>query len=696
MEFTPRIKQILQILIEAEQPVPEQQIADSIGVSKRTVQREFEYIESGLKEYQLSLEKKKNVGVWIDGNSMDLENLAGELAEVRESKTTDKEIRRKYLICELLRERIPKKLYYFSELFGVSEATISNDLEAVSDWFAVNHIEILRKPGYGVALMGTEKNYRLALQRFVSENVDDEAIRTLLYKNGGNVVEAVANFDSRNIYELLNSEILGEVSKTLQEMDEPKLHQMADNSYIGLVLHITIAIDRILKGEVIEAGNESVAEYEMDEDYALAAEIIARLEETFNLSIPKGEMAYILLHIKGAKMSYSDRQEERHFIGSEGMLDLVDHMIDAFDAASACELKCDEEFIHGLLMHLEPTLIRLENDMNIYNPLLDEIKSEYAEVFKRCEKAAEVMENVTGKKVPESEIGYLAMHFGAALVRASDRKEIQRIVEIGVICASGFGVARLMMTKLKNCLKQEVNLHTYGRDEITPYISSKTDFFISSLNLEEPDIDYIKVSPLITAMDLSMIQAKVKEYSHMPPKQQESDFTRQLDEINAMAAEIKNLIRKYKNITIPADVDLDQMLSILARKVTAQPAAAALLKADVLRREQIMSQIFPEMGFALFHCRTKAVREAAFYTATPEQGDCFIHPQMKQIKAAVMLLMPQDADKVRDTEILGHISSSFAEDTSFLNIIFAGEEDKVRKKLQKILKTYFNDYISGM
>lgn len=696
MELTPRIKQILQMILEEEQPILEQQIADRIGVSKRTVQREFEYMESGLKEYHLSLKKKKNAGVWLEGDAMSLTALREALGEVKGAKTADKEIRRKYLICELLRERIPKKLYYFSELLGVSEATISNDLEYVAEWFGANHLEVIRKPGFGVTLAGTEKDYRAALQQFINENVDDASIRMLLYKNGSTFVEAVSDFDSKNIYELLNSEILGKVSRTLQEMDEPRLRQMADNSYIGLILHITIAIDRIFKGEIIESKEDAVYAYKMDEDYALAQEIISRLEEHFDLNIPTEEMAYILLHIKGSKMSYSDRADESHLMGTEGMLDMVDQMIDAFDASQAYELKCDEEFIQGLLMHLEPTLIRLKNDMNIYNPLLEEIKEEYSSVFQRCEYAAKVITEMTGKVVPESEIGYLAMHFGAALVRASDRKEVQRTVEIGVICASGFGVARLMMTKLKNSLKQDVILHTYGRDEITPYITSKTDFFVSSLILEEPGMDSVKVSPLITATDLALIRAKVEEYSHMPPKQQENDFTRQLDEINATAAEIKNLIRRYKNYKISAGASLDEILSILSKKVTEQPMGAAVLKADLLEREQIMSQIFPDMKFALFHCRTRVVQEAVFYTATPDEGNCFSHPEMKQIYAAVVLLMPQGGDRVRDTEILGHISSSFVEDEKFLQTIFAGKEDKVREKLQKILKSYFNEYISRM
>ena len=44
MEFTPRIQLILKILMDRKEPVGKQEIADELGVSKRTVQREFEYL----------------------------------------------------------------------------------------------------------------------------------------------------------------------------------------------------------------------------------------------------------------------------------------------------------------------------------------------------------------------------------------------------------------------------------------------------------------------------------------------------------------------------------------------------------------------------------------------------------------------------------------------------------------------------
>ena len=78
------------------------------------------------------------------------------------------------------------------------------------------------------------------------------------------------------------------------------------------------------------------------------------------------------------------------------------------------------------MVHLEPALYRMKNDMTISNPLLLQIKQEYPEVFEKCEKAAEVIGEKTGLVANEAEVGYLAMHFGAAKERIDSRKRKKR------------------------------------------------------------------------------------------------------------------------------------------------------------------------------------------------------------------------------------------------------------------------------
>lgn len=59
----------------------------------------------------------------------------------------------------------------------MSEATVSADLEAIEEWLNRYQIRIIRKPGSGIAIEGSEENYRRAIRVFVEENIDTQVIR---------------------------------------------------------------------------------------------------------------------------------------------------------------------------------------------------------------------------------------------------------------------------------------------------------------------------------------------------------------------------------------------------------------------------------------------------------------------------------------------------------------------------------------
>ncbi|MBE5890052.1 MAG: PRD domain-containing protein [Lachnospiraceae bacterium] len=696
MNMTTRIHQILNILLDSRgQSLTDQKIADQIGVSKRTVLREMDSISEVLREYGLVLDRKKGEGSRILGDEEARDKLRRFLDEQKPADPAEKEIRRNQLLLLLLGSKEPQKLYYYAQKLGVSEATISMDLEAVEPWIEECHMRILKKPGYGVSLEGSETNFRNALQRLISANVSNESVREFL-RNGSNVVlqSLRQNNTDDNIYRLMNGEILSRVQTVMEQIESDHLRRLASEAYVGLIIHITIAVERILQGEVMETEEHISELFRLDDDTELAQTIAKGLEEEFEITISGQEVQNIMLHIKGAKIQYSNGVSEEQ-IDTEKLLGIIDAMIESYDPEIASELKYDEEFIHGLLMHLKPAIVRLQYQMNIHNPLLEEIRSEYPDIFARCKKVAEVIKKEFHTEVPDSEIGYLTMHFGAAEERIRDRKYTSRCVHIGVICASGFGLARLMMAKLSRELKNEdVQLIALGIDELTPYVTSRTDFFLSSLNIEGSKVDVVPISPLVTARDVEIIRMKIAEYAHMPAKTPETDFTRQLDEINYITAKIKGVLRRYRHTKLPEEMNLDEVLETLAEKITGNRMSSMVLYADFKKREKIMSQLFPELGFGLFHCKSRAVNECSILTATARSRTGFTDESMKHIKVIICMTMPDDDEVKENGKMLGEVSSALIDQDDFLPLIETGDTEEIRNRIQNILRHYFNGFLN--
>ncbi len=59
-------------------------------------------------------------------------------------------------------------------------------------------------------------------------------------------------------------------------------------------------------------------------------------------------------------------------------------------------------------------------------------------------------------------------------------------------------------------------------NDITPYIQGKTEFSVSSIELEPMDIPVISVNPLLNDSDIEHICRMLYQYERMPAKQKEN------------------------------------------------------------------------------------------------------------------------------------------------------------------------------
>ena len=694
MEFTPRIQQILRIMLNSRGPVNKQDIADDIGVSKRTVQREFEYLELCIKKYGLKLENHKGKGVEIKGNPETIEKLREDLGDQQYPDAADRDGRRRRLLFELLRDRTPHKLFYYSQMLGVSEATAGNDMDALYPWLEESRLGIVKRPGYGVILEGDERDYRDAMRRFIEETAGQSDAYSSGDITGEIFAEALLDAADSGIYSLLEGDTVRRVDKVLRGLNEPKILQLADSAYAGLVIHISIVIERLQQGAALKSVPPEMGNLEFWDDYDLAVRILEAMEKEFEISIPRGELSYVLLHIRGAKMAYTgEEQEFPADLGDDRLLPMIDRMIDVYNKDIANELKEDEEFLRGLLVHLRPVLVRLSTGLRIHNPILEDIKEEYADIFEACRRAAQVITEETGYEVNEEEVGFLAMHFGAAQERVRENKQYTRKVNIGIVCASGFGVARLMMTRLKDKLGDKAILKAYGKGEINKYVITGTDFFVSTMNLDQLPVDYLQVSPLIPPKDLYKIEYKLEDYSHIRRDTTETPFNRRLDEAYFLIREIKSIIRRYKRMETSENIRFRELLQFMTMQVTDSLHAAAALRDGIEERERLNSQIFPELGIVLLHCRSGAVREPVFISCTPRGTGNFKDPYFKGIRAALLMVMPVDDDRKMHMEVLGSISGSMVTNPYFLKTIKTGREDEIRAELARELKCFFFDYL---
>ena len=688
MKILSRAKQILKILLTEEEAIPVKSLAEKIGVSKRTTQRELEYISSYLKGYEIKYFSKTGVGIWLEGTQEEKKRFLSFLCQNESLDVPGKEERRKRLILEILKEKGLKKLFYYSSQFGVSEATASTDLEAIGEWLSGFGLDIKRKPGSGVYVEGTEENYRRAIREFIYSNLDTRLLRES-YESTDEIPGEYGYAIKSGMDGILDENIMKKVMECINNIDDGRIVSLTENSYMGLVIHISIAINRIMKDEVIEESSKIENDIVKDLDYSLAQKIAGSLEEYFAITIPEIEITYIWLHIKGSKhekVQYGTTQ-----LAAGGQIrQLVNEMIDAFDKENAYLIKQDDEFLQGLLAHLQPTIIRLVHGMQIHNPMLEDIKKSYVELYQKCENVAMVLGKSLGKEVPPEETGFLTVHFGAAMVRLEGRKEKLRKVHTGVVCSSGIGISRLMSSKLKKVFQNKMVVSAYGKNDVTPYIIGKTDFFISSIPLEIDDVPVLYVNPLLNEKDMDEIRHLFYKYERLPQKHEEmGSFQEQLDQINKMAAQIKMLLKYMGFFKVNGNITFDELLVMAGEEISPYSDRREMIREALQRREEISSQVFAELGFALLHARTKGVIRPEFTICATHDRKPFKDPYFKEIQVVIIMLVPEDENVSINNEIMGYISSLLVEEADFVNMLYSGEKEEIRSMLSSYLKKVF-------
>lgn len=333
--------------------------------------------------------------------------------------------------------------------------------------------------------------------------------------------------------------------------------------------------------------------------------------------------------------------------------------------------------------------------MQITNPVLEEIKRDYPDIFRRCVQVAQVLEQWIKKPVPEAETGFLTVHFGAAMVRMEGKKEDIRPVRMGVVCSSGIGISRLMSSKLEKAFKERVSITTYGKKDITPYIAGKLDFFVSSIPMENVDAPVIYVNPLLSEADMEQVRKMVYQYERTPEREkEETSFSAQLEEINLVAAQINAVIKYMEFFKVDHYITFDELLIAIGEKLSPYRDRGEMIQADIRRREKIASQIFAEFGFALLHTRTKGVIRPSFTVCMTKDLKPFRDPYFKNIQAVFIMLLPVDDNIKLNSEILGQISTLLIEDYTFMDTVLGGDKEAIRDALSVHLKKFFNKYLS--
>ncbi len=686
VEYSKRVVEIIEKLLEKSDFLSIAQLADEMNISKRTIFRDMDEIEAFAKDLGLVLTKKSKLGLKVEADVKQREQVQNYANKFKGTHFSQEE-RLNQIIMELLRSREPRKFYYFSNLLGVSEATISYDMDKIEPWFKERSITLVRKPGFGVFVKGKEIDFRKAIVDFLYQNYEHQDLVAMISSTNG-FVENV-----------MDKEISLKVSKILSKYETYIANRLTDQSYMGLMIHLSIAVQRILRGESIIMNGDILDNLRSDSQFDIARSIGVDIEKEFTIKFPEDELGYITMHLKGSKLRTGALIDQQDLIISNFELSrLSSAMIQKFKELSGYDLKEDEKLLIGLVSHLRPAVTRMKLALDIRNPLLEKIMEMYPEIYKMSSETGTLIAKQFDLNVPKEEVGYIAMHFGAAVERYLKLQGIEKKIRTGVVCSSGIGTSSLLYSRLVKLFPRLEVVGQFSKEDViyNRISEHQLELLITTIALDASELPSIQVNPLLMTEDIERIKQVVSILSNnvRPYKSQlEREKHDESESVKRIHALTESVITIERNLKLFRDIkakNSEQLLKQIADANATDSKHKKQIISVLQEREKLGSTVLQGEGIALIHGKSEVIKEMTFSVwrlAKPITMQAFRRNEL--VDKAVVMLIPENASKVQ-LEVMSLLSKALVEDNLMIQMISDADEKLLLDHIKGIMHKWLN------
>lgn len=513
-------------------------ISNFLKVSQRTVRNDISKINNFLVKYNSSIKKLKDNSYSLTFvNEIDEKIFKNDFFSFDSFNFNEPKDRILYIKLAYLYAENYIKLDDLADEMFISKSTIQNDLKQVKKDLENYNLKLKFKANYGMKISGDEKSIRKA--------ISDIIYKTSQTYNFEDIGEKLLSY-SQNKISLVRHIIIDNVKKS-----DIELSDLAMNN---LIVHLIIAMKRIEKNIYLTIDMpEDLSEFN---EYLISKSIVYDLENEFNIKFPKEELDYITMHLIGTRLSFDSEVTEKCSSCESSLLDMTcKKLITNVQSSLDCELEGDSQLYYGLVNHLKPAIYRLKNNMSIRNPLLESIKLNYPDIFKSCYNESQILNNTFNIVLNEDEIGFITIHFGAAIERYKLNAPKLRVL---LVCTTGVGSSQLLKYKLKSKFNKRItivgvsqyyNLDKFSDDDYDIIISTvpfnnnstKTCIVINDILGES---DFSKIEKFINKKELN----SQKKYLNADDIFLDLDFNNKYEILQYMSEKLNYRINKDHNL----------------------------------------------------------------------------------------------------------------------------------------------------
>ncbi|MHB1391608.1 MAG: BglG family transcription antiterminator [Clostridia bacterium] len=676
--FTVRQKFILNNLIE-KGPLTTKGLSQQVDVSERTILREVSAINDWLKQYGLRISDSGG-RLLISGSQQDLDRIREFFAGVPHLWLLTQEQRQVLITAQLLLSKEPIKSAYFSCQFNVVEGTIIFYLDKIESWLRTKNLKLVRRRGYGLEIIGSGWNKRNAFAELLYNYKSISELLAFLYEDNNDY--SLQSFFNVTFGEKLVSKVKGILKKLYSESNMLKTN---DVDYFSTFIHLLLAIERTGSNMPIELPDYLIKDKLSMNEFSFIKDVEKVLNEN-GIKLPDSELAYLAIHLTEDNNIYTDDRVPKE-LGFD-LEDSIREIIHITGKRLNIGIECDSQLMVGLKQHINPALYRLTMGLEVRNPIINEIKEYYKDLFDAVDYACRLVFSKYNLIIPANEVGYVTMHVGAAIERQHGFESRLRVL---VICPNGMSTAKILFNKLKSKFPEIDIIDVCSLREMDEKIEDNYDIVLSTVKVNRKQgSDIIMISPFLPNKDIERVSALIKskagENGNLK-KKVSANFDDDVAESETDFIAADNMLKNFKLKTIASD-DIQSTIKEIVQELfeSAVIAEREMVEKQIKKREEKGSVVIPGSHVALVHIRTEEI-DAPFVGV-------FRLEHFIEMKSAgfsienvdtilVMLARKSESDYILET--LGKISASLVEDNSVINVLRFGDIKDIRNEIVAII-----------
>ena len=475
-----RQEKIVEYLYAKKQAIAPRALAAKFQISERTLANDIKWLKEIGSNEGFTVERVRSAGYQL--KVFDNVRFSSYLSKSKKQEQVDNsspQERIKNIELLLLFHEEYITMQQIAEWLDVSLSTIKADIKQVEQFCDNYDLTLFSKAHYGLKIMGTESKKRRAIL-YLIRNTIHTPVLTEKYKEFNFV------FNEEELRQLLKEQLLENQLK------------ISDIVFENIVQHIRLLSFRILQNNTLNS--EELEERTISDDYdRLTEKLVGYLEETYQLNFSCVEKNYLEEQLRGKFAVLDDPASNQQ------LRQAIDKSLELVDRRYHTCFRQDQDLANALMMHVAPLLQRLYTGHQLENPIIEDIYTQYANVFNVAMVFINELNKDLDADISKDEIGYVAIYFAASLEKQSNQV-IDDYQKIAVICSTGGGAAYLLKVNLER-LFSNAKVETFALNEIEQ-IDASFDLLISTVPLEQTDfeIPIIYTKTILSQTEITKIE----------------------------------------------------------------------------------------------------------------------------------------------------------------------------------------------